>query len=272
MDNLGCRNQVVDIELNEPNTDVVFYTSKLITCPGSHDAQFTLAMTEGDAPPFNYEILFNSTDLIASGTLTGLYMPVFVDSIGPGEYLLKITDANDCILARIINVYDPPPVVAQFEKSLFSGYNVTCAGYADGSLRVRQISGRGAFTYLWSSADGGVIPAGMENDSILTGIPAGTYTLEVRDRMNCPFYFTETMTEPDGIDLLDTVYSWSPDNQFNISCFGRNDGSIDLTFDGGAGAYTYVWTGPPGATLVQNVRRSGRANSRKLSPPCHRRE
>ncbi len=92
----------------------------------------------------------------------------------------------------------------------------------------------------------------MENDSILTGIPAGTYTLEVRDRMNCPFYFTETMTEPDGIDLLDTVYSWSPDNQFNISCFGRNDGSIDLTFDGGAGAYTYVWTGPPGATLVQN--------------------
>jgi gliding motility-associated-like protein len=253
VDNLGCRNQVVDIELNEPNTDVVFYTSKLITCPGSHDAEFTLAMTEGDAPPFDFEILFNSTDLIASGTLTGLYMPVFIDSIGPGEYLLKITDANGCILARIINVYDPPPVVAQFDKSNFSGYNVTCAGYSDGSLRVSQITGRGAFTYQWSATGGGVIPAGMENDSILTGIPAGTYNLEVRDRMNCPFYFTEPITEPDGIDLLDTVYSWSPDHQFNISCFGRNDGSIDLTFDGGAGAYTYTWTGPPGATLVQNV-------------------
>jgi gliding motility-associated-like protein len=179
-------------------------------------------------------------------------MPVNIPGVSPGEYLLKITDGNGCILPRIINVSDPPSVAAQFGKSNYSGYNISCKSYNDGSIWVSQISGRGSFTYLWTAADGGVVPVGMENDSILVGIPAGTYNLEVRDRRNCPFFFTEIITEPDGIDLLDTVYSWSPDGNFNISCFGRNEGALDLTFNGGAGAYTYAWTGPAGATLVQN--------------------
>jgi len=62
------------------------------------------------------------------------------------------------------------------------------------------------------------------------------------------FNFTDTITEPDGIDLLSEEISSSADGNTEISCFGRNDGYINLQFDGGTGAYNYAWTGPDGYT------------------------
>ena len=79
-------------------------------------------------------------------------------------------------------------------------------------------------------------------------VPAGTYDLTVTDSWGCQFHFTDTLTEPDGIDLLNEEISTSADGNYEISCFGRNDGFITLEFDGGAGAYSYAWTGPNGYT------------------------
>jgi hypothetical protein len=43
--------------------------------------------------------------------------------------------------------------------------------------------------------------------------------------------------------------SQSSDGNYNISCFGSNDGSITLNLAGGSGVYNYSWTGPAGANL-----------------------
>jgi len=51
--------------------------------------------------------------------------------------------------------------------------------------------------------------------------------------------------------LSDTTLSISKDGDYNISCSGGSDGSIDITITGGSGTYLYSWTGPagyPGAT------------------------
>ena len=83
---------------------------------------------------------------------------------------------------------------------------------------------------------------------LFRSIPAGTYTLTVRDVRGCEFHFTEVMTEPDGIDLIDEEISLSADGNYQISCYGGTDGYINLQFDGGTGAYNYSWTGPDGFT------------------------
>ena len=159
-------------------------------------------------------------------------------------------------------LFDAPVTTARFTKSDYSGYNISCDGYNDGSIWVSSIrswyldgtdtlfvSTRAPYTYLWTASDGGVI-TGSATDSILVNVPAGTYHLTVTDSWGCQFHFTDTLTEPDGIDLMNETVSSSADGNYEISCFGRNDGFITLAFDGGAGAYSYAWTGPNGYTAT----------------------
>ncbi|MDZ7633752.1 MAG: hypothetical protein U5L72_04690 [Bacteroidales bacterium] len=122
---------------------------------------------------------------------------------------------------------------AGFAKSDYSGYNISCDSYNDGSIWVSSIrswyldgadtlfvSTRAPYTYLWTASDGGVI-TGSATDSILVNVPAGTYHLTVTDSWGCQFHFTDTLTEPDGIDLLDEDVSSSADGNYEISCFRK---------------------------------------------------
>ena len=50
-----------------------------------------------------------------------------------------------------------------------------------------------------------------------------------------------TISEPEGMELVSSELSLSPDGNTNISCNGGNDGSIQLTITGGSGVYNYSW-------------------------------
>jgi gliding motility-associated-like protein len=257
-DSLGCYN-VGTLNLLEPYTEVAFYFNQFISCPGANDAQITLALTDGEDPPYYYYIMRDLTDTVYEGPLPPQSfppVPVHIDSVAPGEYLLIVEDANGCKLPEIRTLFDAPVTEVKFGKSDYSGYNISCEAYSDGSIWVSSIrsyymdgtdtvfvTNVAPYTYQWTASDGGVI-TGSSTENNLVDVPAGTYHLTVTTSKGCTFQFTEVLTEPDGIDLLGEDVSLSPDGNYQISCYGRNDGYIDLQFDGGTGAYAYSWTGP----------------------------
>ncbi|MCA1742163.1 MAG: SprB repeat-containing protein, partial [Bacteroidales bacterium] len=259
-DELGCVNSGW-LNLIEPNTEVAFYFDDFISCPGAGDARIALALAEGQAPPYYYYLVRNMTDTVYQGPMPLLGdPPIYLDNIQPGEYLLMVEDANGCMKTELRTLYDAPETIVRFEKSQYAEYNISCDSYNDGSIWVNSIRSyylagsdsvfvntRAPYSYLWTVSDGGVI-TGSATDSILVNVPAGTYHLTVTDRLGCEFHFTDTLTEPDGIDLESEAVSLSADGNYEISCFGRNDGYITLEFDGGTGAYSYAWTGPNGYT------------------------
>jgi gliding motility-associated-like protein len=140
----------------------------------------------------------------------------------------------------------PPPINISFEKSTYTGnYNISCKGYNDGWAQATVTGGNpGGYTYLWTTTDGTI--TGPANTSRIDNLTAGTYTLTVTDSKNCPWSQSVTLTEPAGMDLSDFRLSLSNDLNFNISCNGYNNGSIDITVSGGSGSYTYLWAGPGG--------------------------
>ena len=265
-DSLGCSNSDF-LNLTEPSTEVAFYFDNFISCPGANDARIGLALTDGQAPPYNYHIVWNMTDTLYQGPMPPLTSPVtflYIDDVKPGEYLLIIEDGNGCKETELRMLHDAASATVSLTKSQYSSYNISCEGYNDGSLWVSRIRSyymdgadtvfvaRGPYTYQWTTTDG-MIP-GSTTDSIIVDITAGTYDLTVTDVNGCVFYFSDTLTEPDGIDMIGETLSHSPDNNFNITCFGRNDGFINLEFDGGAGAYTYDWYEyPAGAISNRNA-------------------
>jgi hypothetical protein len=91
----------------------------------------------------------------------------------------------------------------------------------------------------------GSIP-GPVNTNRIDNVTAGKYYLETKDILGCPKIDSVIVTEPNGMILAASKLSSSPDDAYNISCNGGNDGSIDITVAGGSGNYLYNWTGPNG--------------------------
>jgi len=258
-DSLGCSSSDA-LNFLAPSIEVSLYFGQFISCPGAEDARMVVALTEGHAPPYYYSLVWNSADTVYQGWMPPEGTFFSLDNLKPGEYLLTVVDANGCREELPRTLYDAPVTFAGFEKSLYADDNISCESYSDGTIRVSEIysyymegadtvfvSSRAPYTYLWSASNGGII-SGSPTDSLLVNIPAGTYTLTVTDSQGCIFNFTETMTEPDGIDLIDEEVSLSNDGNYEISCYGGSDGFINLQFDGGTGAYGYAWTGPDGFT------------------------
>jgi hypothetical protein len=63
--------------------------------------------------------------------------------------------------------------------------DVSCFGGSNGSIDLTVTGGVAPFTYVWTPALGGVIPAGQEDDEDLTGLTPGTYSVVVTDGNLC---------------------------------------------------------------------------------------
>ena len=67
-------------------------------------------------------------------------------------------------------------------KQYAGGFNVSCLGYNDGSVRIDTINGgSGGYTYKWSTANGSF--SGPDNLDHLDSLTAGTYYLTTTDLM-----------------------------------------------------------------------------------------
>jgi hypothetical protein len=71
---------------------------------------------------------------------------------------------------------------------------------------------------------------------------AGTYTVTITDSEGCTKQQSATITEPPALT--------SSEQHTNVSCFGGNNGSIDITPSGGTPGYTYLWN--DGVTTTQD--------------------
>ena len=62
----------------------------------------------------------------------------------------------------------------------------------------------------------------------------GIYNVTITDANNCTFNTSVTITQP-------TAALSATSLQANVSCFGGNNGSIDLTVTGGTAPYIFSW-------------------------------
>ena len=105
------------------------------------------------------------------------------------------------------------------------GTDVTCNGADDGTAMANVTGGADPVTISWSN--------GMTGATI-TGLPPGTYDFTAEDGLGCSVDGSVTIVEPD-------VLNASVAGTMDVSCFGDQDGSIDLMVTGGTGNKTYMW-------------------------------
>src|SRR5207253_492101 len=105
--------------------------------------------------------------------------------------------------------------------------NVSCFGGNNGAINLTPSGGAGGYTFNWG---GGVTTEDR------TGLAAGSYTVIITDVNSCTCTVSATVTKPSAPISGSTVVT-------NVSCFGGNNGAINLTPAGGTSPYTFSWGG-----------------------------
>ncbi|HLP93646.1 MAG TPA: hypothetical protein VK168_06395, partial [Saprospiraceae bacterium] len=166
-------------------------------------------------------------DLTASGgTMPYTYnwsngaMTQDISGLNAGTYTVTVTDDNSCTAVLSANITEPAVI-----RIAGSVTPVACFGASTGAIDITPTGGTGMFTYAWS--DG---PATQDR----TALASGTYTVTVTDANMCTTSASYFVDQSPALVL-------SMQN-FNITCFGQADGSIDLSVSGGQPGYTYAWS------------------------------
>ena len=201
--------QTSSISIIEPPTPLVLtLSSDSLTCYGGSDGSATVHAS-GGLPPYTYLWSNSSTDSIYSGLSAGLYS-------------VTVTDAFNCSVTQSVDVFQPDnlivPIISQ---------NVSCNSESDGLATAIPSGGTAPYSYIWLNS-GYTTPTN-------TNLSAGSYTVSVTDAANCaPISSTVIIYEPATITSIANIN--------DVSCFGGNDGQINLSVSGGNGVFSYLWS------------------------------
>ena len=176
------------------------------TCDGDSDGMITLE-ANGGTGVYTYSLngATNTTGLF-TGLAAGVYMATASDDMGCSTMVEFTIDSPTAIDLDVV---------------------------------VTPIACNGDLTTLQATAEGGVgnfsYSIGLQNNTTGTfdNLPAGTYPVMATDMNGCTITSEVIIEEPVELQILVPGFSAT-------SCFGGNDGFIQLLGMGGTGSYTYT--------------------------------
>ncbi|MEE2953950.1 MAG: gliding motility-associated C-terminal domain-containing protein [Bacteroidota bacterium] len=198
------------ITITEPDSINVLENTQNVSCYGLNDGSSTLTIS-GGTPIYNEN--------------WGNINPA---ALNAGIYNYVITDNNGCLFTDSIIIYEP----LILNHSVLQTNVSTCLGF-DGSIDITVNGGVNPYTFLWNNG---------QTTEDLTNMSAGYYSLTITDSNGCIDTFSTTITQPSAPTLSNT--------HVNASCFGFNDGSINLNITGGTSPFSYLWSNN---TTTQNI-------------------
>ena len=145
-------------------------------------------------------------------------------NLSAGDYTITINDANGCEHIETFTVGNETYTL-DLSSSTISDEN---CGNGDGSIDITVVGGTLVYTYLWST--------GATTEDI-SGLSAGTYSVEVTDGNGCSFETSFVVSNNTGTMDYTAVVA-------NEIC-GSGNGGINLTVTGAVLPISYAWSSGP---------------------------
>ena len=212
----GC-SIVRDIILSEPLSLDVNISTVDVICGSSLGS--ATAHTTGATPGYSY-LWSNGSQ---NQTATGLIVE---------EYTVTVTDINGCSAFVSANVQP----IGNLNISFTLQEPVSCHSYTDAALLSHVNNGVPEFEYNWSNGT---------NQSAITNVGAGNYTLSVTDSWGCFGVNSYYIDEPPQI-VLHFITN-------DVLCYADSNGSASVLAGGGYPPYTYDWVTGETNTTISNL-------------------
>ncbi len=206
--------------VNEPGILVANTSAVGISAGGATDGSAT-AQPIGGTPPFNYWWSNNA-------------MTATIEDVTAGIYSVTVTDANGCQSIESVVVSDPSCTIS-LDADIT---DASCHGSTDGQVAIQINEAAEPYLILWSN--------GAVTGSTVSNLSPGAYAVTVTDANNCPATLNFLIQEPSELQL-------NIEQQTAVSCFGANDGYVEVQGSGGAGGYTYLWSNSTEGNILENA-------------------
>ncbi len=181
-----------------------------VNCNGESNGS-AIAMASEGLPPYTYSW--------SNGATTSS-----VSNLSAGTYTVNVVDSENIKGSTIVIIAQPPLLTASANVIT----NVICNGANSGSASAITTGGTSPYTYLWSDAN-------SQTTISVTGLSAGTYTINITDNNGCISPATVIITQPMALIA-------SANAIINVNCNGGNNGSASVTVSGGTSPYNYLWS------------------------------
>ncbi|MCD6062644.1 MAG: C-terminal target protein, partial [Flavipsychrobacter sp.] len=201
----GCT-ATASFNISEPLLLGATTTVNNASCFNAGNGNIDLSVTGGTAP-FSYLWSNNATT-------------EDISNLAPGNYSVAITDAHGCTASTSAMVTQPVALALSGTTT-----NANCFGTSTGAIDITVSGGSTPYVYSWSN---------NATTQDLAGIPAGSYNVVVSDNNGCSANASFNLTQPTALAITKNIT--------NVSCFGSNNGSIDITSSGGVAPYIYSWS------------------------------
>ncbi|MCU0396482.1 MAG: gliding motility-associated C-terminal domain-containing protein [Cyclobacteriaceae bacterium] len=236
----SCNFQLGPIKITDPEPALqsITNTGTQLICVGD-DAVVNLS---GSETTVTYEVLVNGFSVgipTVNGTGGSINIPVPAGSFTDGDALVVQARSGICtpILMNGVIITD---IVALVTNSVVTN-NTSCISF-NGAIDLTVTGSAGPFTYQWSG------PNGFTNntDQDISNLEQGNYTVIVTDvPSGCTLNSVIVVGDSRPVLTVDNL------TFADVSCFGGNDGSIQIAVIGGAGSISYTIT--PDVNLVGSV-------------------
>ncbi|MCU0429854.1 MAG: OmpA family protein [Cytophagaceae bacterium] len=150
-----------------------------------------------------------------------------------GNYSVEIHDANSCVRTISTTVNQSPEIIANIGEIK----NVLCYADKTGAINVSVSGGVAPYTYVWSN---GTMSPNLSN------VASGEYSVTIKDAKSCTKMLKAKVTQPNLLTV-------AKETQKEVSCFGKSNGSVNLTVEGGVAPYKYAWSNGTSNKSLNNV-------------------
>ena len=214
-DDNGCQ-EFETIVVDEPNALVLAnQVDDLLDCSGGSDGQVSVEPAGGSgAGTYTYTWADGFPD---APTATGLSV---------GTYDVEIEDANGCTIQATLAVTEPTPVAITLDNSV----DPDCAS-PNGSISISVAGGTVTTGYTFDWNNGEFITEDI------SGLQSGTYQVIATDNNGCTSTETYSVQAPG-------IFNIEPVVDTDVTCFGLDNGTINVTLNGGTGPFSYNWSDP----------------------------
>jgi gliding motility-associated-like protein len=160
------------------------------------------------------------------------------EHVSAGNYTLVVTDLNGCTDTTTVTLTQPAEIVLELIPT-----HITCQSetFDNGSINLVLSGGVEPYSYEWFD-ESGPIPGGILQD--IFDLTPGTYTVMVTDANGCQVSGSAEVTLPPDLEYEKRISEYG---DYQISCFGRSDGFIQITPTSGQGPFVFSWQLPDGS-------------------------
>ena len=188
-----------------------------ISCAGLNDASINLNIISGDSP---FQTVWSNGSLLED-----------LNQLGPGEYSVVVTDGNGCSNTLQAEIDDTTPLQLTADIT-----QLNCNGQNEGAIRIEASGGKAPYTYAWNN--------GSVADELLD-LASGIYEVSLSDANGCQIIESYTLNSISGISIEIDVLP--------VTCFGGNDGQIQVLIEGGSGEYELEWNNGATSEILEGL-------------------